>query len=76
MPSVWRTALWVTALWVTAFRGAVRRILAHAGLVPVMARHAPNSLRRSAAALPKMRMPNTTMIAVDNCVPTPNWSPT
>ena len=38
--------------------------------------HAPNSLRRSAAALPKMRMPSTTMIAVDSCVPTPSWSPT
>jgi len=36
------------------------------------ARHAPNSRRRSAAALPKIRMPSTTMIAVDNCVPTPN----
>ena len=32
---------------------------------------APNNLRRSAAALPKMRMPSTTMIAVDSCVPTP-----
>ncbi len=38
--------------------------------------HAPNSLRRSAAALPKMRMPSTTMIAVDSWVPTPSWSPT
>ncbi len=38
--------------------------------------YAPNSRRRRAAALPKMRMPSTTMIAVDNCVPTPNWSPT
>ena len=37
---------------------------------------APNSRRRSAAALPKIRMPSTTMIAVDSCVPTPSWSPT
>jgi len=36
------------------------------------ARHAPNSRRRNAAALPKIRIPSTTMIAVDNCVPTPN----
>ena len=36
------------------------------------ARHAPNSRRRSPAALPKIRIPSTTMIAVDNCVPTPN----
>ena len=35
-----------------------------------------NSLRRNAAALPKIRMPSTTMIAVDSWVPTPSWSPT
>jgi len=35
-------------------------------------RHAPNSLRRNAAALPNIRIPSTTMIAVDNCVPTPS----
>ncbi|GAB4930813.1 hypothetical protein MAHJHV35_47860 [Mycobacterium avium subsp. hominissuis] len=30
----------------------------------------------NAAALPKMRIPSTTMMAVDNWVPTPSWSPT
>lgn len=51
---------------VTTFVGhAVGLILAHF-------RYAPNSLRRNAAALPKIRMPSTTMMAVDNCVPTPN----
>jgi hypothetical protein len=74
----------------TFVAGAGWRILAHADLIPVMAPllhiaslcilatvgHAPKSRRRSAAALPKIRIPKTTMMAVDNCVPTPNWSPT
>ena len=78
----WRITHFVT--------GAVWWVLAHADLISVMAPllliaslcivagacHAPNNRRRSAAAFPKIRIPRTTMIAVDNCVPTPNWSPT
>ena len=58
----------------------LRRFLVAAGrrrrADSVLMRHAPNSLRRKAAALPKIRMPSTTMIAVDSWVPTPSWSPT
>src|SRR5690625_6110958 len=37
--------------------------------------HDRSSLRRIAAALEKMRMPSTTITAVDSCAPTPSWSP-
>lgn len=54
-------------------RGAVRPPLVAArvrlgGMLWLMfaRHHAPKSLRRSAAALPKIRMPKTTMIAVDS----------
>ena len=54
----------VPAWHITTFvAGAGWRILAHADLIPL---YAPKSRRRSAAALPKIRMPKTTMMAVDN----------
>ncbi len=46
--------------------GVLARVAAVQTAGVVVSHHAPNNLRRSAAALPKMRMPSTTMIAVDS----------
>ena len=47
--------------------------------LPVLVRHrrtyARKRCRRIAATLPKIRTPSTTTTPVDNCPPTPNWSP-
>ncbi|GBG38895.1 hypothetical protein NJB14197_43710 [Mycobacterium montefiorense] len=78
----WRVTTFVgRARWLVLAHAAPIRIMAPLLLIASLcivagARYAPKSLRRSAAALPKIRIPNTTMMAVDSCVPTPNWSPT